>query len=139
MAGRRKILFVTTDQQRHDTLGCYGGELSRTPVLDAVNAGTPVRFRVQSNPSPRVTDFSSPPTVNASGPWFERVAGLVASALPGRIRPRIDVAGRRGLGDARRRVRRASGRGERHGDQSVGSRTGSALGCDRDHGDVAGR
>ncbi len=30
----RKILFVTTDQQRFDTLACNGGELSRTPVVD---------------------------------------------------------------------------------------------------------
>ncbi len=30
----RKILFVTTDQQRYDTLGCNGGLLSRTPVVD---------------------------------------------------------------------------------------------------------
>src|SRR3546814_20114382 len=34
----RKILFVTTDQQRYDTLGCNGGELSRTPVLDGLAA-----------------------------------------------------------------------------------------------------
>lgn len=34
----RKILFITTDQQRHDTLGCYGGQLSRTPVLDGLAA-----------------------------------------------------------------------------------------------------
>lgn len=34
----RKILFVTTDQQRYDTLGCNGGELSRTPNLDALAA-----------------------------------------------------------------------------------------------------
>ena len=32
----RKILFITTDQQRYDTLGCNGGELSRTPVLDGL-------------------------------------------------------------------------------------------------------
>ncbi|HET9732741.1 MAG TPA: sulfatase-like hydrolase/transferase [Acidimicrobiales bacterium] len=32
----RKILFVTTDQQRYDTLGCNGGELARTPVLDGL-------------------------------------------------------------------------------------------------------
>ena len=31
----RKILFVTTDQQRYDTLGCNGGTLARTPVIDA--------------------------------------------------------------------------------------------------------
>jgi arylsulfatase A-like enzyme len=30
----RKILFITTDQQRYDTLGVNGGLLSRTPVLD---------------------------------------------------------------------------------------------------------
>ncbi len=34
----RKILFVTTDQQRYDTLGCNGGVLSRTPVIDALAA-----------------------------------------------------------------------------------------------------
>jgi arylsulfatase A-like enzyme len=34
----RKILLVTTDQQRHDTLGCYGGGLARTPVVDALAA-----------------------------------------------------------------------------------------------------
>ena len=35
---RRKILFVTTDQQRFDTLGCNGGALSRTPVVDSLAA-----------------------------------------------------------------------------------------------------
>ena len=34
----RKILFVTTDQQRYDTLGCNGGQLSRTPVIDRLAA-----------------------------------------------------------------------------------------------------
>jgi arylsulfatase A-like enzyme len=34
----RKILFVTTDQQRYDTLGCNGGRLARTPVVDALAA-----------------------------------------------------------------------------------------------------
>ena len=34
----RKILFVTTDQQRYDTLGCNGGSLARTPVVDALAA-----------------------------------------------------------------------------------------------------
>ena len=35
----RKILLVTTDQQRYDTLGCNGGTLSRTPVVDGLAAG----------------------------------------------------------------------------------------------------
>ncbi|MBI4883294.1 MAG: sulfatase-like hydrolase/transferase [Actinobacteria bacterium] len=34
----RKILFVTTDQQRFDTLGCNGGTVARTPVVDALAA-----------------------------------------------------------------------------------------------------
>jgi arylsulfatase A-like enzyme len=34
----RKILFVTTDQQRYDTLGCNGGTLARTPVVNALAA-----------------------------------------------------------------------------------------------------
>ncbi len=34
----RKILFVTTDQQRYDTLGCNGGTVARTPIVDALAA-----------------------------------------------------------------------------------------------------
>lgn len=34
----RKILLITTDQQRYDTLGCNGGTLSRTPVVDGLAA-----------------------------------------------------------------------------------------------------
>ncbi|HLX89369.1 MAG TPA: sulfatase-like hydrolase/transferase [Acidimicrobiales bacterium] len=34
----RKILFVTTDQQRYDSLGCNGGAVARTPVLDRLAA-----------------------------------------------------------------------------------------------------
>ncbi len=34
----RKILFITTDQQRYDTLGCNGGTIGRTPVIDALAA-----------------------------------------------------------------------------------------------------
>jgi arylsulfatase A-like enzyme len=32
----RKILFITTDQQRYDTVGGNGGLLSRTPTLDTL-------------------------------------------------------------------------------------------------------
>jgi arylsulfatase A-like enzyme len=32
----RKILFITTDQQRYDAYGCNGGEVARTPVTDAL-------------------------------------------------------------------------------------------------------
>jgi arylsulfatase A-like enzyme len=32
----RKILFVTTDQQRYDALGCNGGRIARTPIADSL-------------------------------------------------------------------------------------------------------
>lgn len=34
----RKILLVTTDQQRYDGLGCNGGPVARTPVVDRLAA-----------------------------------------------------------------------------------------------------
>jgi arylsulfatase A-like enzyme len=34
----RKILFITTDQQRYDGLGCNGGTVARTPVIDGLAA-----------------------------------------------------------------------------------------------------
>ena len=33
----RKILFITTDQQRYDALGCNGGMIARTPTIDALS------------------------------------------------------------------------------------------------------
>lgn len=32
----RKILFITTDQQRFDSLGCNGNKFCRTPNIDAL-------------------------------------------------------------------------------------------------------
>ncbi|MFT5173943.1 MAG: arylsulfatase A-like enzyme [Gammaproteobacteria bacterium] len=37
-ASGRKILLVTTDQQRFDALGCNGGQIARTPVIDLLAA-----------------------------------------------------------------------------------------------------
>jgi arylsulfatase A-like enzyme len=34
----RKILFITTDQQRYDSLGCNGGKVARTPNIDRLAA-----------------------------------------------------------------------------------------------------
>jgi arylsulfatase A-like enzyme len=34
----RNILFVTTDQQRYDALGCNGGIVARTPVVDGLSS-----------------------------------------------------------------------------------------------------
>jgi len=30
----RKISLITTDQQRHEALGCTGGTVARTPAID---------------------------------------------------------------------------------------------------------
>ena len=38
MSGKRNILFVTTDQQRYDALGCTGGTVASTPVVDGLAA-----------------------------------------------------------------------------------------------------
>ena len=40
----RKILFITTDQQRYDTLGCNGGTIARTPVIDGAGRAQGVRY-----------------------------------------------------------------------------------------------
>ena len=37
-ASGRKILLVTTDQQRFDALGCSGSQIARTPVIDLLAA-----------------------------------------------------------------------------------------------------
>lgn len=44
----RKILFITTDQQRYDSLGCNGGTVARTPVLDRL-AAEGINFRRAMN------------------------------------------------------------------------------------------
>ena len=46
----RKILFITTDQQRYDSLGCTGGTVARTPVVDALaDAGIVYRRAYNQN------------------------------------------------------------------------------------------
>lgn len=35
---KRNILFITTDQQRYDSLGCNGNQIARTPVIDRLAA-----------------------------------------------------------------------------------------------------
>lgn len=37
-AGRPNFLFIITDQQRADHLGCYGNPLLRTPNIDSIAA-----------------------------------------------------------------------------------------------------
>ena len=40
---RPNILLISTDQQRTDTLGCYGSDFMKTPVIDKLASGG-VRF-----------------------------------------------------------------------------------------------
>ncbi|MBV9228823.1 MAG: sulfatase-like hydrolase/transferase [Chloroflexi bacterium] len=44
----RKILFITTDQQRYDSLGYNGGQIARTPVIDHL-AATGINYRRAHN------------------------------------------------------------------------------------------
>ena len=43
MAGTRKIVFIMTDTQRADMVGCYGNADMKTPALDRL-AAEGVRF-----------------------------------------------------------------------------------------------
>lgn len=38
MSRRPNILFICTDQQRYDSLGCYGNDIVQTPTIDALAA-----------------------------------------------------------------------------------------------------
>jgi arylsulfatase A-like enzyme len=73
----RKILLVTTDQQRYDTLGCNGGTLARTPVVDAL-AATGIRYEraipqsVVCMPSRATIITGQHPTTH--GVWMNGVA-----------------------------------------------------------------
>ena len=51
MASRPNIVFYFTDQQRPDTIGCYGQKLPVTPRLDAM-AREGVRFERAFTPQP---------------------------------------------------------------------------------------
>src|SRR5487761_1749305 len=44
----RKILFITTDQQRYDSLGCNGGKIAQTPNIDRL-AATGINYRRAHN------------------------------------------------------------------------------------------
>ena len=44
----RNILFITTDQQRYDALGCNGGKIAQTPVVDKL-ASNGINYRRAHN------------------------------------------------------------------------------------------
>ena len=53
-AKRPNILWICTDQQRYDTLGCYGNRFVKTPNLDRL-AQSGVRFNMAYSQSPVCT------------------------------------------------------------------------------------
>ncbi len=88
MKKRPNILFITTDQQRKDTIGCYGNNVVQTPNLDRLAAGG-TRFERAYCESPicipsRITMITGKtianhraPLHNTSMPDGERTIGQV--------------------------------------------------------------
>ena len=59
----RKILFITTDQQRYDSLGCNGNMFCRTPNIDALaknGAPDPYHGHKLRYVNPASGDFAMP-------------------------------------------------------------------------------
>ena len=48
MPTKRNILFITTDQMRFDALGCNGGVVAKTPVIDNL-AHTGINYKRAHN------------------------------------------------------------------------------------------
>jgi arylsulfatase A-like enzyme len=73
----RKILFITTDQQRYDALGCNGGEIARTPVVDAL-AASGVRFERAYNQN----TVCMPARSTMLTGQYVRTHGVIANGVP---------------------------------------------------------
>src|SRR4029453_1757458 len=73
----RKILFITTDQQRYDALGCNGGEIARTPVVDAL-AASGIRFERAYNQN----TVCMPARSTMLTGQYVRTHGVIANGVP---------------------------------------------------------
>jgi arylsulfatase A-like enzyme len=73
----RKILFITTDQQRYDSLGCNGGEIARTPVVDGL-AASGVNFHRAYNQN----TVCMPARSTMLTGQYVRTHGVVANGVP---------------------------------------------------------
>ncbi len=73
----RKILFITTDQQRYDSLGCNGGTIARTPVVDAL-ARDGVNYRRAYNQN----TVCMPARSTMLTGQYVRTHGVVANGVP---------------------------------------------------------
>ena len=73
----RKILFITTDQQRYDALGCNGGTVARTPVVDAL-AADGIRYERAYNQN----TVCMPARSTMLTGQYVRTHGVIANGVP---------------------------------------------------------
>src|SRR3954469_22287316 len=73
----RKILFITTDQQRYDSLGCNRGTIARTPIVDALAAQGVNYERAYNQNTVCMPARSTMPTGQ-----YVRTHGVVANGVP---------------------------------------------------------
>jgi arylsulfatase A-like enzyme len=73
----RNILFITTDQQRYDALGCNGGTVARTPVVDAL-AAAGIRYERAVNQN----TVCMPARSTMLTGQYVRTHGVVANGVP---------------------------------------------------------
>jgi arylsulfatase A-like enzyme len=73
----RNILFITTDQQRYDSLGCNGGTIARTPVADRL-AAEGVRYERAYNQN----TVCMPARSTMLTGQYVRTHGVVANGIP---------------------------------------------------------
>jgi len=73
----RNILFVTTDQQRYDALGCNGGTIARTPVVDGL-AADGIRYERAYNQNA----VCMPARSTMLTGQYVRTHGVVANGIP---------------------------------------------------------
>jgi len=73
----RNILFVTTDQQRYDSLGCNGGEVAATPAADAL-AAAGINYRRAMNQNV----VCMPARASMLTGQYTRTHGVYANGVP---------------------------------------------------------
>ena len=73
----RKILFVTTDQQRYDALGCTGNTIARTPVVDALAAEGIVYHRAHNQ-----NTVCTPARSTMITGQYVRTHGVISNGVP---------------------------------------------------------
>ncbi len=73
----RNILFITTDQQRYDGLGCNGGTIARTPVVDGL-ARSGIRYERAYNQN----TVCMPARSTILTGQYPRTHGVVANGVP---------------------------------------------------------